>query len=169
MVMGSTSIHEDVFKEIVRLALEDIEGIYSYESKNPLAPFFGEKNIKPVITVKWPDRQDEETRDQIAFEIRIAVLYGAEIPKVVSGIRRETTEQVTKFTGYEVTAVDVYITRLIRFEKEKGEEGEGSGAGDLERGAGAAGAGGETGAAAAAGASAAGAEDPASVGGDGAQ
>lgn len=121
MALGSTVIHEDVFREIVRLILDEVDGIYSFESKNVLAPLLGEKSVKPVITVKWPD-PDDENQEQISFDIKLAVLYGASIPQMVSLIRRETAERVKNFTGYDVTAVDVYITKLIRFEKEGMEE-----------------------------------------------
>jgi len=123
MVMGSTTIHEDVFREIVRLVLEDVEGVYSYEPKSPLAPLLGEKSVKPLITVKWP-APDEENQEQISFEIRLAALYGAAIPQMVAAVRRETAEKVKAFTGYDVPAVDVYITKLIRFDKEKDEQGD---------------------------------------------
>lgn len=121
MVMGTTNIHEDVFREIVRLVLEEVEGIYSYEPKSPLAPFLGDKSVKPVITIKWPG-PDEESQEQIALEIKAAVLYGAAIPQMVAKIRREASERIKKFTGYDVLAVDVYITKLIRFEKERSME-----------------------------------------------
>jgi len=121
MVMGSTTIHEDVFREIARLVLEDMEGIYSYEPKSTLASLMGEKSIKPVITVIWP-APDEENQEQVSYDIRIAVLYGASIPKMVSAIRRETSEKVKEYTGYDVPSVDVYITRLIRFENERSRE-----------------------------------------------
>ena len=117
MVMGSTVIHEDVFREIVFMILEEVEGVYSYEPKNPLAPLLGEKSVKPTITIKWPS-PDEVNQEEVAFEIRLAALYGAAIPQMVSIIRRETAERVKKYTGYEVSAVDVFITKLIRMEKD---------------------------------------------------
>ena len=125
MVSGSMVIHEDVFREIVRLVLEEVEGIYSHEPKNVLAPLLGEKSVKPIITIKWP-APDEENQEQISFDIKLAALYGASIPQMVTQIRRETAERVKSFTGYDVPSVDVYITKLIRFEKEGGmdEDGE---------------------------------------------
>ena len=129
MVMGGTTIHEDVFREIVRLVLEEVEGVYSYEPKNPLAPLLGEKSVRPSITVKWPS-PDEENQEQISFEIRLAALYGAPIPQMVATIRRETADRVQQYTGYEVPAVDVYITKLVRFDKEKSADSEMREAGD---------------------------------------
>jgi uncharacterized alkaline shock family protein YloU len=121
MALGDTVIHEDVFREIVRLVLEEADGIYSHEPRNVLAPLLGDKSIKPAITIKWP-APDEENQEQISFEIKLAVLYGAAIPQLVSTIRREIAERVKNFTGYDVPAVDVYITKLIRFENERSME-----------------------------------------------
>jgi uncharacterized alkaline shock family protein YloU len=121
MVMGSTTIHEDVFREIVRLVLDEVEGIYSYEPKNPLAPLLGDKSVKPAVTIKLPE-PEEENQEQVCVEIKIAVLYGAAIPQMVAEIRQETAARIKKYTGYDVPAVDVYITRLIRFEKERSTE-----------------------------------------------
>jgi uncharacterized alkaline shock family protein YloU len=123
MVMGNTTIHEDVFREIVRLVLEEVDGVYCYEPKNPLAPLLGDKSIRPAITIKWPS-PDEENQEHISVEIKLAALYGAAIPQMVNTIRKETAERVQKFTGYEVFAVDVLITRLIKFDKEKQAEDE---------------------------------------------
>ena len=106
MVLGSTTIHEDVFREIARLVLDEVEGIYYHETKNPLATILGDKNVKPVVAIKWPT-PDEENQEQISFEIRLAVLYGAQIPDMVATIRREIADRVTKYTGYEVPVVDV--------------------------------------------------------------
>ena len=125
MVLGSTSIHEDVFREIVRLVLEGVEGVYRYEPKSPLAPLLGEKSIKPVINIKWP-APDEENQEQIAIDIRLAALYGAGIPQMAAAIRKETAEKVKAFTGYDVSAVDVLITRLIRFEHERSAQDNGT-------------------------------------------
>ena len=132
MVLGSTVIHEDVFREIARLVLEEAEGIYSHEPKNVLAPLLGEKSTKPVITVKWP-AQDEENQEQVSFEIKLAVLYGASIPQMVSAIRRDIADKVRNYTGYEVLAVDVYITKLIRFDKERSMEDDGEKSADQDQ------------------------------------
>ena len=118
MAMGETTIHEDVFREIASLVLEEIEGIYCYEPKSPLAPLLGDKSIKPQITIRWP-ALEEENQEQVSYEIKIAALYGASIPKMVSAIREGIAERVKGFTGYDVPVVDVYITKLIRFEQER--------------------------------------------------
>ena len=133
MVMGETSIHEDVFREIARLVLEEVEGIYSYESKGPLASILGEKSVKPQISVIWPDEDDDANANAnaatgaqgeglVSYEIRLAALYGASIPRMVETIRAQVAEKVEAYTGYKVVAVDVYITKLIRFTNERGTE-----------------------------------------------
>ena len=120
MVMGSTFIHDDVFREIARLVLEEVEGIYTFEPKGPLAPLLGEKSVKPVVTVIRPG-VDDENQESVAYDIRLAALYGAPIPRMVADIRKTIIEKTNVITGYEVTAVDVYITKLIRFEGEADE------------------------------------------------
>ncbi|HCP14321.1 MAG TPA: hypothetical protein DIT32_00800 [Peptococcaceae bacterium] len=121
MVIGSTIIHEDVLREIVRLLLEEMEEVYCFEPKGPLAPFRGDKSIKPSIVVRRLENS-EEGREAVAFEIKVAIMYGAPIPQTVAKIRQEVAERIEKYTGYETDSVDVYITRLIRFEKERSEQ-----------------------------------------------
>ena len=118
MVMGNTTIHDDVFREIVRIVLEEVEGVYFEEGKKALAPFWGDKATKPTITIKWPT-PDTESREQVSLEVRIAAHYGAAIPQMVSAIRRESIARIQAITGYEVLAVDVYITKLVRLENER--------------------------------------------------
>lgn len=146
MVLGSTIIHEDVFKEIVRLLLEEMEEVYVYEPRGPLAPFLGEKAVKPVINVyvRKPESVEdepaeetaavsadlakeagEEQADSVAVEVKVALLYGASIPQTVAKIRREIAERIKRYTGYTTEKIDVYITRLIRFEDERSEQDNG--------------------------------------------
>ena len=119
-MMGNTTIHEDVFREIARLVLDDTEGVYSYEPKSPLAPLLGEKSVKPLISVRWPE-PGEENQERVAYDIRLAALYGASIPRMASEIRARVAEDVKAYTGYDVTAIDIYITKLIDFESDRSE------------------------------------------------
>jgi len=116
MVIGYTNIHEEVFREIVRNVLDDTEGIYRYEPKSPLAPLLGDKSYKPTITIKLTEASEENV-ELAAVEIRLAALYGANIPRMAEKIRRETSEKIKLYTGYDVTAVDIYVSKLIRFDK----------------------------------------------------
>lgn len=136
--MGSTIIHEDVFREIVRLLLEEVEEVYVYEPKGPLAPFLGEKAIKPIINIyqkKLEPIQDDPTLDDVAneaetqkqpeiveIEVKLALIYGASIPQTVAKIREEISERIKRYTGYNTERVDIYITRIIRFEDERSEQ-----------------------------------------------
>ena len=120
MVMGSTTIHEDVFREIARLVLDDTDGVYCYEPKSPLAPLLGEKSVKPLIAIKWPSH-DEDDQNRIAYDIRLAALYGASIPRMVSEIRMRIADNVKAFTGYDVSAIDIYITKIVASENDRTE------------------------------------------------
>ena len=44
---------------------------------------------------------------------------------MVEIIRKETADRVKRFTGYDVPSVDIYITKLIRYEKERSTEEDG--------------------------------------------
>ena len=121
MVIGYTNIHEDVFREIVRNVLDDTEGIYQYEPKSPLAPLLGDKGVKPLIAIKLTGAA-EESIELAAVEIRLAALYGANIPMMAEKIRRETAAKIKSYTGYDVTAVDIIVTKLIRFDRDGQEE-----------------------------------------------
>jgi uncharacterized alkaline shock family protein YloU len=124
--MGTTAIHDDVFREIVRRVLEEMTEVYFYEPKGPLAPFLADKTVKPSIVIQriteetdQPNDLINESHDMIAFEIKVAILYGSPIPQTVAKIRQEVATRIAKYTGYTTERVDVYITRLIRFENER--------------------------------------------------
>ena len=144
MVMGSTIIHEDVFREIVRLLLEEMEEVYVYEPKGPLAPFLGDKAVKPIIHVHRkknnpaannPAAEEDPAEasamepledlelqpETVEIEVKLALVYGASIPQTVATIRKEIAERIQRYTGYTTEKVDVYITRIIRFEQERSE------------------------------------------------
>lgn len=118
MVMGTTIIQEEVFREIVRYVLEEVEAVFTYEPKGPLAPLRGEKVVKPQINITLPEPEVQE-EGRVEVDIRLAILYGASIPETVERIRQLVSERIELYTGYKTLRVDVLINRIIRFEQER--------------------------------------------------
>lgn len=118
MVMGTTIIQEEVFRDIVRYVLEEVEAVFTYEPKGPLAPLRGEKVVKPQINITLPEPEVQE-EGRVEVDIRLAILYGASIPETVERIRQLVSERIELYTGYKTLRVDVLINRIIRFEQER--------------------------------------------------
>lgn len=118
MVMGTTVIQEEVFRDIVRYVLEEVESVFTYEPKGPLAPLRGEKVVKPQINITFPEPETKE-EGKVEVDIRLAILYGVSIPETVERIRQLVSERIELYTGYQTVRVDVLINRIIRFEQER--------------------------------------------------
>jgi uncharacterized alkaline shock family protein YloU len=61
-------------------------------------------------------RREEVHEDgfgEVAYELKLAVVYGVNIPEVAAKIREKIVEVVESITGYKVRQVDIVVDRIV--------------------------------------------------------
>ena len=85
-----TQITDDVFLEIARSAMQNVNEVARQEKKSALAgltQLFSER-IPPQIVVKRLEAEDLTLT--VAFEIKLTLIYGVRIPDVVEKVDRKS-------------------------------------------------------------------------------
>nr|WP_320146854.1 Asp23/Gls24 family envelope stress response protein [uncultured Anaeromusa sp.] len=118
---GKTVIHEDVFAEVARNAMTQVNEVFTDTSKKGpvagLAQIVSER-FAPQITVKKNEPEDAEgSAGKVSFELKVELLYGVNIPEVTQRLRETMVKEVESLTGYTVEKIDINVERLIRPEK----------------------------------------------------
>lgn len=119
MVPGKTIISEEVFAQLVKVAIAKVahaelseDGGTSFRS---LAKRMTDKGF-PSIDVKKSDASVDEdgtvTKGHAAFEIRVDIEYGSAIPDVLEDLRQAVVKEVAFMTDYLVDYVDVIVVKL---------------------------------------------------------
>ena len=113
---GKIRISEDVIAQLAVKALSTIEGVQPASPGLMANLRLGRKTTNGVrISVG-----DGET-PEIQVDTYIAVKYGLRIPDVCWGVQEVIKEQVERFTGYGVKAVNVFV-QGITFQDRKTSE-----------------------------------------------
>ncbi|HHX74776.1 MAG TPA: Asp23/Gls24 family envelope stress response protein [Firmicutes bacterium] len=111
-VQGRTSVSENVFQSLAEIALKDIDNIVSTKK----GPFSGFARIlerfSPQVTVRREDVH-EDGFGEVVYELKLAVVYGVNIPEVAAKIREKIVETVESITGYKVTQIDIIVDRIV--------------------------------------------------------
>ena len=110
--MDRTQITDEVFLEIARSAMQNVNEVARQEKKGALAELtqlFSER-IAPQIVVK---RAEAEVA-AVTFEIKLTLIYGVRIPEVVGKVRSAVKTEVESLTGYTVQRIDILVEKLIR-------------------------------------------------------
>ena len=113
-----TTVNENVFQAIAEIALKNIDDIVAKEKKGTLAGLskIFQERFSPQITVKKSE-QEEVDLGEVSFEMKLAVIYGVNIPEAAARIRKEIVETVEKITGYKVTQVDIVVDRIVELKE----------------------------------------------------
>ena len=114
--MDRTQITDEVFLEIARSAMQNVNEIARQEKKSPLAELtqlFSER-IAPQIVVKRIETED--LAPTVSFDIKLTLIYGVRIPEVVDKVRSAIKTEVEKLTGSKVDRIDILVEKLIRSE-----------------------------------------------------
>ena len=111
-----THITDDVFLEIARSAMQNVNEVARQEKKSPLAELtqlFSER-IAPQIVVKRVETPD--LAPAVSFDIKLTLIYGVRIPEVVEKVRGAIKTEVENLTGSKVERIDILVEKLIRSE-----------------------------------------------------
>ena len=114
MEKGRTTIHDTVFVEIAREAVQKMEDVFRQEKKGALTGLtrvFTDR-FAPQITVKKTENAETENGfGTISLDMKITVVYGVVIP------REKIISDIETLTGYSVERVDINIDKIVRPEQ----------------------------------------------------
>ncbi len=124
MIGGKTIISEDVFADLVKTAMTKVETVAvsmgDVSAFAALAKKVAER-VVPQVSVKKTDAVSGEggqaTVGHVSFEVKVTVVYGANIPKTVIKLREMIVHEVETITGYQVDKVDVLVEKLLKAEE----------------------------------------------------
>ena len=125
MVGGKTIISEEVFEDLAKTAMSKVENVAAApEDVSTLAAVVkkvADRVIPQVIVKKTDaiagdDENQQSTVGRVSFEIKITVIYGANIPETTTKLRQVLLDEVEHITGYQVDKVDVIVEKLVKAE-----------------------------------------------------
>jgi uncharacterized alkaline shock family protein YloU len=118
---GKTLISETVFVDIAREAMRKVEEVFRQDKKGALSgitKLFADR-FTPQINAKKTEYTDleESTTGNVAFDVKLSVLYGVRIPEVAQKVREKIISEVEDLTGYTVEKVDITIDKIVKPEE----------------------------------------------------
>ncbi|HEY9155953.1 MAG TPA: Asp23/Gls24 family envelope stress response protein [Opitutaceae bacterium] len=119
--LGEIKINHDVVASIVRLAASQVPGVAGVGGGLV-------DGITELFSKKEADRRGvrvtEDQNDNYAIELRLVILYGAEIGKTAYDVQAAVRKQVMAMTGKGISRVDVVVegVRLPSAAKPESEE-----------------------------------------------
>ena len=125
MVGGKTIISEEVFADLAKTAMSKVENVAAApEDVSTLAAVVkkvADRVIPQVIVKKTDaiagdDENQQSTVGRVSFEIKITVIYGANIPETTTKLRQVLLDEVEHITGYQADKVDVIVEKLVKAE-----------------------------------------------------
>ena len=125
MIGGKTIISEEVFADLAKTAMGKVENVaVASDDGSTLASVVKKvtDRVIPQVTVKKTDAVSSDDENQqgtighVSFEIKITVIYGANIPETTTKLRQVLLGEVERITGYQVDKVDVIVEKLVKSE-----------------------------------------------------
>ena len=125
MVGGKTIISEEVFADLAKTAMSKVDNVAAASDEGGTLAAVVKKvadRVIPQVIVKKTDAiaGDEESQHatigHVSFEIKITVVYGANIPETTTKLRQVLLDEVERITGYQVDKVDVIVEKLVKAE-----------------------------------------------------
>lgn len=118
---GKTTINEEVFVELAKTAMTKVEGVFpETDAKTSLASFaklLAERFIPQIIVRKTDADPATDTKGSVGFEMRLSLLYGANIPEAIGKVREAIKEEVETIACYNVEKIDIVVEKLVKPEK----------------------------------------------------
>lgn len=113
---GKVRISEDVIAQLATKALNSVEGVSPANPGLMANLRLGRKTINGVrISIS-----EGETPD-IIVDAYIAIKYGLRIPDVCWDVQEAVKEQIERFTGYTIKAVNIYVQGISFTDKKAAE------------------------------------------------
>ena len=72
--------------------------------------------VKKTDAIAGDEENQQATIGHVSFEIKITVVYGANIPETTTKLRQVLLDEVERITGYQVDKVDVIVEKLVKAE-----------------------------------------------------
>ena len=109
---GKTVVHNQVVAKIAGLAVQEIEGV---QRLVPYGPGQTVSSFAKTITRSSMHELGvnvEVGQKEAAVDVRIITSYGASIPAVADGVRRNVTDRIQQMTGLKVVEVNIDVVDL---------------------------------------------------------
>ncbi len=109
---GKTVVHNQVVAKIAGLAVQEIEGVHR------LVPFGPGQTVSSFAkTITRSSMHElgvnvEVGQKEAAVDVRIISAYGASIPAIAEGIRRNVSNRIESMTGLTVVEVNIDVIDL---------------------------------------------------------
>ncbi len=117
-IAGKTTVNENVFQAIAEISLANIDNVVAKEKKGALSGLskIFQERFSPQVAVKKVE-QAETDFGEVSLELKLAVIYGTNIPEAAARVRKELVEVVENITGYKVTQVNIVIDRIVEIKE----------------------------------------------------
>ncbi len=109
---GKTIVHNQVVAKIAGLAVQEIEGVHKLV---PYGPGQTVSSFAKTITRSSMHELGvnvEVGQKEAAVDVRIISAYGASIPQIAEGIRRNVSNRIESMTGLTVVEVNIDVIDL---------------------------------------------------------
>lgn len=117
--LGKIKVHENVVISIIRKVVSSIPEVTRLAGNSivdNIAEFVGSKKIHDrAISVKIEE-------NSVSADIKINVLFGANIPDTAATVQSSAIEEVEKMTGMNVSSINVIIQEIEELEDAQEEE-----------------------------------------------
>ncbi|HIU64690.1 MAG TPA: Asp23/Gls24 family envelope stress response protein [Candidatus Avacidaminococcus intestinavium] len=126
MVGGKTIISEEVFADLAKTAMSKVDNVAAVTDESSALAAVVKKvtdRVIPQVVVRKTDAvigEEEQPASvgHVSFEIKVSIVYGANIPETTAKLRTVLLDEVERITGFQVDKVDVIVEKLIKHEAE---------------------------------------------------
>ncbi|MGE4588751.1 MAG: Asp23/Gls24 family envelope stress response protein [Acidaminococcaceae bacterium] len=125
MVGGKTIISEEVFADLAKTAMSKVDNVAAVSDdvstlvavvKKVADRVIPQVIVKKTDAVSGDDENQQATIGHVSFEIKVTIVYGANIPETTSKLRQVLLDEVEHITGYQVDKIDVIVEKLVKAE-----------------------------------------------------
>jgi uncharacterized alkaline shock family protein YloU len=112
-VAGKTSMADGVIAKIVGIAAREIEGVHDLSGSGAASTISGLASRVTGSDQRAQGVLVEVGEREVAADLKMVVLYGANIPQLADAVRRNISYRVAEITGLIVKEVNINVTDLF--------------------------------------------------------